>query len=317
MQGTPRDLQQPFDRVTYREGQLMTGRDLQDDAGTNQRLRRLHTRYLHDTWGIALGFTVSAQTGDDSIHVGSGLALDTAGREILLGKDLSLPVPNTTSATRLMLVATYQGNEAYRNLKDLGTICFAGGLDPRLEQPVFAWRTQDTLAAGADVPLAAASVMQGALTAPPDLSVRRYADQMTRPHIGFGSFDFHPTRSDRYVHATVDTTDSGFSSTPQYFARLDIADATANTNKFPVALVATFGYIDKATEASFIYSFPFPGGDWPEALMLRVTWLGLERVSGCEPVFSLLNFYRLGGFLLFKPTFSKVSQTLIPKEVLA
>jgi len=54
----PAELQTPFDRVTYREGQLLASRDLHDDFDTAERLRRMHTRFLHYTWGIALGFSV-------------------------------------------------------------------------------------------------------------------------------------------------------------------------------------------------------------------------------------------------------------------
>ena len=52
------DLDIPFDRITYRDGQLLTALDLSDEQRRHDRLRRLHVRYLHDTWGIALGLEV-------------------------------------------------------------------------------------------------------------------------------------------------------------------------------------------------------------------------------------------------------------------
>ena len=91
-QRPPRDLQIPFDRVTYRDGQLLASRDLQDDVRADQRLRSLHTRYLHDTWGIALGFTVTASVGSSSVHVGPGYAIDASAQELLLAEDIDGPV---------------------------------------------------------------------------------------------------------------------------------------------------------------------------------------------------------------------------------
>jgi hypothetical protein len=314
MQPSPSDLQFPFDRITYREGQLLASRDLQDDERMNRRLRQLHTRYLHETWGIALGFTVRGQINEDAIHVGTGLALDSSGREILLNQELSLPLPNTPLLTRLMLVATFEPDDAFGGMRDLRAICFTGGLDPRLEKPAFAWRTQDTLRPGSDVPLAAVSVVAGALIANVDLSVRRYADRMARPHLGFGSFDFHPQRSGLYSKVTIDTTDGGFSGVPQYFARLDLLDPSQKGN-FPTALVATFGFVDAPAPASFRYNFPFPPLDVLPELKLRLTWLGVETVSGCEPVFSIFNLFSLAGLLLFLTPSGKLSQSLFTKEV--
>ena len=55
-------LEIPFDRVTWRDGQLLTANDMQSDQTRDSRLWQLHTRYLHDTWGIAIGFAVYAET---------------------------------------------------------------------------------------------------------------------------------------------------------------------------------------------------------------------------------------------------------------
>ena len=64
-------------RVTYREGQRLTARDLLDDRARRMRLRQLHVRNLHETWGIATGFDVQA-AGPAAVAIGPGYALDTS-----------------------------------------------------------------------------------------------------------------------------------------------------------------------------------------------------------------------------------------------
>lgn len=305
-QQIPIELQIPFDRVTYRDGQLLTARDLHDDFQANQRLRRLHTRYLHDTWGIALGFIVTAQTGDDSVHLGPGYAIDSSAREILLAQDLRLPVPDTPSAADFMLVISYLDDSAFENLPSLGNICVGTGLDPRNERPVIGWRTPDTFRPGPDVPVAKIRVQQGALVAAPDLGVRRYATRMIRPHVGFGTMEFRPPRSEFYSAVAVDTSDAGFANTPQYFARLDWPSQGLPKDAGSLLTFAgNFAYIDAATPTGFTYNLPFVNIFATERTpKLEITWLGLERVSGCEPFANFRLIFTLAGMLFLNPRMS-------------
>lgn len=296
----PADLQIPFDRITYRDGQLLVSRDLQSDVVANQRLRSLHTKYLHETWGIALGFTISGFAGGTSIQVGPGYAIDGSARDILLAETLALPVPNTQARADLVLVMSYQEDRSFRALPDTSIVCGSGGLDPRAERPVFAWRTLETLSFGPDVPLARVSAQAGALVAAPDLTVRKNATRLLRPHIGFGTVPADPTFSHSvFAEIRVDTTDAGFSKTPQYFARLTAPNTTAAGTI--IALSGSLAFIDRAAPDSFFYNLPVIG-----ARMLRdvtVTWLGVEPVTGCEPIPNLFLLFNLAGFLnSFFPT---------------
>lgn len=290
---TPPDLQIPFDRITYREGQLLGSRDLQDDVRTDQRLRALHTRYLHDTWGVALGFTISAFAGSTTVHVGPGYAVDSSGRDIVLAENLELNLPGTEAPADLILVVGYRADRQYRALPDVGAVCGRGGLDPRNERPVFAWRTLETLDFTSDVPLASVRAQQGALLAAADLSVRRNAARMVRPHIGFGSVHVRPQSGESlFGEVQIDTSDAGFSRTPQYFARLN--PAQSSTSELFIAYVDSLSFIDRPTAGSFFYNLPlasvFESG-------LTLTWLGVEPVAGCEPVPNLQLFFTLAGFL--------------------
>jgi hypothetical protein len=292
----PAELQIPFDRVTYREGQLLASRDLHDDFETAQRLRRMHTRFLHDTWGIALGFTVDGQISDDSVHIGPGYAVDSSAREILLSEDLVLPVPQTTAATDFVLVVSYTPDSVYRNLPDITVLCAGTNIDPRMERPVFAWRTPDNLNPGPDVPLAHIRVNNGGLVLVPDLSVRGYARRQVRPHIATGTV----TALGREIAdgLTLDTSDAGFARTPEYFAKLDFS--SNGIIDIAAQFAANSAFIETAAPKNFVYHVPELLKFLPAGLSLQflVTWVGVEPATGCEPVSIPYFYYTYSGIAL-------------------
>src|SRR5712691_6747461 len=102
------DLDIPFDRITYRDGQLLTALDLSDEQRRYDRLRRLHVRYLHDTWGIALGFEVHQAADNRAVVVGPGYAVDGTGRDISLAESIHITVPPILDLTPVVLTMRYQ-----------------------------------------------------------------------------------------------------------------------------------------------------------------------------------------------------------------
>lgn len=295
----PAELQVPFDRVTYRDGQLLAARDLHDDFTTAQRLRRMHTRFLHNTWGIALGFTVYGQLSDDSIHVGPGYAIDIAAREILLSEDLVLPVPETAITTDFILVVGYTPDSVYRNLPEIAVLCAGTDIDPRSERPIFAWRTPDTLNLGLEIPLAHLRVNNGALVLPPDLSVRRSARRQVRPHIATGTVD---TRGREIADGlTVNTSDAGFASNPEYFVRLD--SSASGLAEIAAQFAANSAFVLSAGPKQFVYRVPELLKFAPAALGLPfvVTWIGVETATGCEPVPNLFRYFTYAGIAVHAP----------------
>jgi len=286
----PRELQIPFDRVTYREGQLLASRDLHDDFDSVQRLRRMHTRFLHDTWGIALGFSVLGQIFDDSVQVAPGYALDNAAREILLSEDTLLPLPVTNEEVDILLVASCQPDSVYTDLTNVAALCAGSNIDPRNERPAFTWRTPLTLNLGLDVPLAHLTVQKGVLTRLPDLSVRRYVRRMVRPHIA-GDVVVASGR-DIINGVKVDTRAAGFAHTTEYFVRLDsgfggIADILAQFG-------ANSAYVESSSPKGFTYVASELDKFFPGSLPLPflVTWIGVEPVTGCEPAAGIPMFVR-------------------------
>jgi hypothetical protein len=305
----PRDLQVPFDRVTYRDGQLLASRDLQDDVRANQRLRALHTRYLHGTWGIALGFEVSGAVNDTTVRIGPGYATDDQGRELVLAETLDVAVPETSDTAMLVLVMTYQADAQFRPRPEVDAVCLGVGLNPRDERPLIAWRTPDQMQFGPDVPLATAIVHNGALISPPGLQVRRYAARQIRPHVGFATIT--PVFQGDANRATVevDTSEAGFTTTPTYVAKLDF-DPTSRIGAVLLPLLP-FAFIETASPTGFRYVIPIrrtanlenPAFERraisrPPAPSITLSWVGFEPVSGCEPHINPLLIFTLGGLRL-------------------
>lgn len=73
---------QPFERLRFFNGRLLSAADLQREQDYFRGKSRLQHRYLHG-WGIVAGLHVSLDAGD-MVLVTPGFALDCAGNELLL-----------------------------------------------------------------------------------------------------------------------------------------------------------------------------------------------------------------------------------------
>jgi hypothetical protein len=321
------DLGVPFDRITYRDGQLLAARDLADDRRDEARRRWLHVRHLHGTWGIALGLTIHADDSGKAVVLGPGYAVDEMGRDLVLAKGLHLPAPDGGAATRFVLTLRYREDEAFAPTPGLVEVCPGGGLGVRQERPVTAWRAPDDVRFGPEVPLVQITASGGAIQGPLDLRVRRYARPLVRPHLRGGETDRERTgwrvwQTDANqvlgLEADVDTSDAGFLRTPHYFAVLagDLGPA-ADGSPLTVppawsALTAVTlgpagpGFVARAEPARFVFRVPTIGGvPFAKAISpldaesrgWTVVWLGAEPAGGCEPELDLTKIFSLGGFL--------------------
>lgn len=316
------DLDIPFDRITYRDGQLLTALDLSDEQRRHDRLRRLHVRYLHDTWGIALGLEVRKAADNRAVVVGPGYAVDGTGRDILLAESLQVSVPQMLGPEAVVLTARYQEDAAFRDRPDLAALCLCGGLDPRHERPLFAWRLPDEVRFGPEVPLVQVVVVAGVIQGELDGRVRRYTQPLVRPHIGWGMTEPGRTRwrqedNDRGLEVVVDTSEVGFTRVPYYFATLqgdfsnrDGEDPLFQPDKWPTGThptfsLETFNFITDADREHFRYRvFIFQPelfvraitASEAESRQWTVAWVGLEPVSGCEPALDFTRLFTLSGF---------------------
>jgi hypothetical protein len=285
-------------------------------------LRRLHVRYLHDTWGIALGLEVYKAADNRAVVVGPGYAVDGTGRDILLAESIQISVPQMLGPEAVVLTARYQEDAAFRGRPDLTALCLCGGLDPRHERPLFAWQLPDDVRFGPEVPLVQVVVEHGVIVGGLDGRVRRYTQPLVRPHLGWGVTEpgqtgWHQADNDRGLAVVVDTSEAGFTRVPYYFATLqgDFGNRSgvaplSRPDVWPTGTQATFSlqgwnFITDADSEHFTYriigvpQLPFQrtiAHSEAESRQWTVAWLGIEPVSGCEPAVDLRRLFTLSGF---------------------
>lgn len=230
---TPRDLARPLDRITWRDGQLLTSRDLKDDEHNSDRLRHLHIRYLHRTWGVVEGLSVTIAGGSTAI-VSAGYALDIEGRELLLPRGTAIAAPaNITASTTMYVVISHKGAHAAHcgctetPEIDLTTLCPGATMAQAVVQATLTWKTVNEVRPGPDVLLARVLVANGQFTSGADTSVQRHAASMAQPWMwsdvtqtGQTGWRDATSKSSVAIQATIDTSDAGFTATPAYFARV-------------------------------------------------------------------------------------------------
>jgi hypothetical protein len=314
------DLDIPFDRITYRDGQLLTARDLNDEQRRHARLRAAHNQYLHGTWGIALGFQVQPMTGNHAVVVGAGYAIDAEGRDIVLSKTLALPVPDVGGPEVFVLTATFNESESSPRRRQIKGACQGDSDGERLS---FQWQQARGARFGQQVPLVAVTVAQGTIQGALNLRVRRYARTDSRPHVNVETTEAGQTGWQVWgasqgqtfgLEIVVDTTEAGFHQTPQYFAVLhgDFSNQPNEAALFtapgwpsgsPVGFSpGTFGFITDASAESFTYRVtcvgqpPFSRSLTPaeaESRRWHIAWLGLEAVTGGEPTLDLIKLFLL------------------------
>jgi hypothetical protein len=301
------------ERIVHRDGDLLAAQDLNDERHLDDRLRWLHVKFLHSTWGIASGFDVSVASGGSAVVVGPGYAVDIEGREILSSEAVAVPIP-AVGATNYVLTVSGSASAA-------GQCCSPAAGSSLGDRPLFMWRAPQDVSFGPEVALvnvkAAGGQMQGSL----DFRVRRWVDRMVRPHVVFGSTEPGRTgwNSQRLVggppgalNLTVDTSAAGFTRTPSYFAiltgdfsGLPLFAATGPGSSWPAgsasaSFLTSFGFISEATPSWFTYKV-LHGPGLPLGIPALVTaadaesrqwslhWLGLQTVDGCPPALALIN----------------------------
>ncbi len=227
-------------RVTFFDGQRLEAADLNGASDVQRQFRWLHNRSLHN-WGIGLGYAVEGSKGDRQVTVSPGYAVDCRGRELILTRPLTKPVPARAddghgSAAVFYLVAAYPDDTQLTALERRDGDCGAGGAVRYREQASIYWKPQDdSVIGGMEIVLAQAKVQNCQLAALLSTDQRRYARPPQQPYIAAGESPIGSTawevwRSDATptaasvnlgVLARVDTSGARFGTAPEYQARVN------------------------------------------------------------------------------------------------
>jgi hypothetical protein len=230
-----------IERINWRDGQLLTSRDLRDDQNAEDLLRYMHVRYLHKTWGIVEGLVVNAPDVS-AVSVSEGYALDIEGRELLVAvtTTVAVPVEIITSTTMYLVISRdlddgpHSKCGCYSSTVDLSTLCLGVSAVKRFEQGKLSWKTVHEVRRGLDVLLARILIQNGKIASSVDTSVQHRATTFARPKVwadktqqnqtGWSDLNSEQTSE---IQATVDTSNAGFIKKPAYFASLVGASLSA------------------------------------------------------------------------------------------
>lgn len=246
-------------RLTFQQGQGLRSADRRDQVAIEAQLRAWHNRAKHDAYGVSEGMTVELKATEALIA--PGLAYDARGRELILQKPHRIGFPNAGSATATtwFLLARYKETSAFPKRTETDCQCF-GAASPFLETPEFLWKLKSDWHPQDGVPIAGVIVDAAGVT---DNSafVRPREHGLKRRRIMTGATLAGSTEWNAWelalvgaraiigAQVKVDTSQSGFTRPPCYFAWLQ----RAVNPLLPVQVLAPLCHIGESSFDSFTF----------------------------------------------------------------
>jgi hypothetical protein len=265
-------------RVAFFDGERLAAADLNAAASVQRELRWLHNRSLH-SWGIALGFAVSASPGDQQVAVGPGYAVDCLGREVILTDATTRTIPNVADNGQgkpktFFLVAAYPDDSTLAVLEERQGECGTSGPVRLQERANIYWKAQgeSPLLTGFELILAQAQVLNCQLAAPLAVDQRRSARPGQQPFVAAGDTVVGETAWQLMqqpgtgnalttigLQTLVDTTLARFSTTPVYQATLaGNRYIRAGAGPATAFLIDGSTWISDSTRNSFMFNVLMP-----------------------------------------------------------
>ncbi len=247
-------------RMTFQQGQGLLSADRRDQVAIEAQLRAWHNRAKHNAYGVSEGMTVELKATEAVIA--PGLAYDVRGRELILQKPhrISFPDAGSGTATTWFLLARYKATSEYASGAEIDCQCF-GAASPFLETPAFLWKLESDWHPQDGVPITSVIVDAAGVTNNPAF-VRPREHGLKRRRIATGATLAGSTEWEVWefagvgfkipigVQVKVDTSQSGFTRPPCYFAWLQ----RAATNPLErVQIVAPFCHIGETSFDSFTF----------------------------------------------------------------
>jgi hypothetical protein len=315
-------------RVRYEKGGLLAARDLQADTAYETRMRQMHIRALHQTWGIAFGFNVFISSNETLVSLKMGLAYDCYGREIVQAASQVIPMPRLPETGGAMedwyfdLViyyepALFRGNRdcpGFRETAGCRWVAAGPASDPDGARMALA----EGIRLGDEIPVARFLVSENGLSEP-ILFMRKRAQGLIRPQTAGGRVEkgeIEITGTPGQWSAQIATGAGKFAGTPAYFVKLVDHPLGSHSSFVPylpsgvrATVLGPFVSIKDPTPSGFTLdvrhaanngqaytdNLMLPGGDAAAKLPVAVEWFGVEAAlvdaPALEfmPVFVMLN----------------------------
>ena len=249
-----------LERLRYWQGQTLRSLDFRDQGHFDARRRRLHNRALHGVDGVSFGLAVTPVTGDATkIEVGCGLGYDCQGREVIVQRARRVAVPAEPAWLVLRTRAAATSSSC--------CVPSEPGCLPEdarlLEQDAeLVWDP-----VGSTHPVSGVVLARFTDSGLDPTFRQRRARALTRPRLAGGqtvrgNTPWQPWTIDEPdgkggllqrvvgVETRIDTSASGFTRTPCYFARLDSFEWDLATSEFAPAF---FPQVADATLDGFTF----------------------------------------------------------------
>lgn len=166
-------------RLNYFTSQFLVEKDFTDEQAYHMNMRRGHNRLLH-TWGIADGGLQVTKSADKIIGIGSGMAIDKDGRELVLLDAQSKDLTPFGSNADVYITAKYE------EVFDPGDHYTAGGIDNytrTTERPLVEAGTTVPVNDGSVIVLAKVKLDGGGTISTVDSTVRKIAGSAIDPTV--------------------------------------------------------------------------------------------------------------------------------------
>jgi len=225
-----------LERVQYWQGQRLRSGDFLDIEAVEAQRRWWHNRALHNAYGVAEGFACSLVPSTapfTGVCVSPGVGYDTFGRELILERAQTIPLPSNIIFGldgAVSLLIRYRAPSRAMHPDEFSEVCWtqSGSLEPGTIE--FAWKLTSNFKPSDGVSLFGV-YYRGAIPVFPDPNyIRATIQPLARPLLASGSTIPGNTAWEPWefmsqgalgVQTPIDTSAAGFSSVPCYFAWLE------------------------------------------------------------------------------------------------
>jgi len=234
-----------LERLKFSKGQRLYASDMQSIEQVNCEMRWFHNRSLHQP-GIGSGFAVSGEIGDREVRIEPGYAIDSEGREIVLTRTKTLPVPPVAGGENNIaafydLIISYPEGQDLEEVETRQGVCTDRGNVRLREEPNFCWvkldpnslepvgDRGDEIQKGLRITIMRAEIQNCRLNKKISIAQRRNARPAKGPNIVSGSYVPKPEEWKLWqnqeadplgLKISIDTSNANFITPPNYQAEI-------------------------------------------------------------------------------------------------